>query len=102
MNKYKKGDKVVIVKGKDKGKKGTILSVFPDEQKIIVEKINIVKKHMKPTQQSQGGIIEIPAKLSWANAKVLCPKTDKPTRIGVKEVKGKRVRYAKATGELLS
>jgi large subunit ribosomal protein L24 len=101
MNKYKKGDKVIITKGKDKGKTGNILTVFPEEKKIVVEKINIVKRHMKPSQQSKGGIIEMPAKLSWANAKLVCPKSDKPTRVGIKEIKGKRVRFAKVSGELL-
>ena len=69
MNKLKKGDKVKVMSGKDKGKTGTIEKVLPKIQKIVVSEINIIKKHMKPTQNSKGGIIEQTAPLFWSKVK---------------------------------
>lgn len=71
MNKYRKGNSVVILSGKDKGKSGTIEKVFPKTSKILVENINVVKKHVKPTKETEGGIKEISLPFAWSKAKVL-------------------------------
>ncbi len=97
----RKGDKVRVIAGAHKGKEGEILRVFPEKNRAIVDNVNIVKKHVKPTQNKQGGIHEIAAPVHVSNLMVLDPKTNEPTRIGRKEVDGKLVRYSKKTGEIL-
>ena len=96
----KKGDKVVVISGKDKGKQGTILSAYPKQNRVIVEGINIVKKHSKPSQLNpQGGIISKEAAIHVSNVMPLDPKSGKPTRVGYKIENGKKVRVAKISGE---
>jgi len=98
----KKGDKVQVISGKDKGKQGVILAAFPKKNRVIVEGVNIVKKHAKPSQANpQGGIIEKEAPIHVSKVMPLDPKTGTPTRIGYKIVDGKKVRYAKKSGEIL-
>ncbi len=97
----KKGDKVVILAGADKGKTGSILEVFPNKYRAVVDGINIVKKHTKPTQDNPGGINEIPAPVHISNLAVVDPKTGEGTRIGRKEVDGQLVRYSKKSGEII-
>lgn len=97
----KKGDKVVILAGADKGKTGSILEVFPSKYRAVVDGVNIVKKHTKPTQDNPGGINEIPAPLHISNLALVDPKTGEATRIGRKEVDGKLVRYSKKSGEII-
>ncbi|AMX84834.1 50S ribosomal protein L24 [Geobacillus subterraneus] len=98
----KKGDKVQVISGKDKGKQGVILAAFPKKNRVIVEGVNIVKKHAKPSQANpQGGIIEKEAPIHVSKVMPLDPKTGAPTRIGYKIVDGKKVRYAKKSGEIL-
>ncbi|KJE26318.1 50S ribosomal protein L24 [Geobacillus thermoleovorans] len=98
----KKGDKVQVISGKDKGKQGIILAAFPKKNRVIVEGVNIVKKHAKPSQANpQGGIIEKEAPIHVSKVMPLDPKTGEPTRIGYKIVDGKKVRYAKKSGEIL-
>ncbi|AKU26863.1 50S ribosomal protein L24 [Geobacillus sp. DSP4a] len=98
----KKGDKVQVISGKDKGKQGVILAAFPKKNRVIVEGVNIVKKHSKPSQANpQGGIIEKEAPIHVSKVMPLDPKTGEPTRIGYKIVDGKKVRYAKKSGEIL-
>jgi large subunit ribosomal protein L24 len=98
----KKGDKVMVISGKDKGKTGVILSAFPKKDRVLVEGVNIVKKHSKPSQVNpQGGIISQEAPIHVSNVMPLDPKTGEPTRVGLKEVDGKKVRYAKKSGEVL-
>jgi large subunit ribosomal protein L24 len=98
----KKGDKVQIISGKDKGKKGVILEAYPKKERVLVEGVNIVKKHSKPTQANpQGGILEIEAPVHVSNVMPLDPKTNEPTRVGKKIVDGKKVRIAKKSGEPL-
>ena len=98
----KKGDKVVVISGKDKGKQGTILSAYPKQNRVLVEGINIVKKHSKPSQLNpQGGIISKEAAIHVPNAMPLDPKSGKPTRVGYKIENGKKVRVAKISGESL-
>lgn len=97
-----KGDKVIVIAGRDKGKTGTIQKVIPELNRVVVEGVNIRKKHRKPTQGNpDGGIVEIYAPIDASNVMILDPKTKKPTRIGHKEVKGKKVRVAKASGTVL-
>jgi large subunit ribosomal protein L24 len=98
----KKGDKVQVISGKDKGKQGVILAAFPKKNRVIVEGVNIIKKHAKPSQANpQGGIIEKEAPIHVSKVMPLDPKTGLPTRIGYKFVDGKKVRYAKRSGEIL-
>ncbi|MFC7372647.1 50S ribosomal protein L24 [Fictibacillus iocasae] len=97
----KKGDKVQVISGKDKGKQGTILAAFPKENRVLVEGVNVVKKHSKPSQANpQGGIVTMEAPIHVSNVMPLDPKTGVPTRVGYKEVDGKKVRVAKS-GEVL-
>ena len=98
----KKGDKVQVISGKDKGKQGVILAAFPKKNRVIVEGVNIVKKHAKPSQANpQGGIITKEAPIHVSKVMPLDPKTGTPTRIGYKIVDGKKVRVAKKSGEVL-
>ena len=96
---FVKGDKVIVISGRDKGKTGTIQKVFPKTNRVVVENVNVRKKHRKPTQQNpEGAVIEIYAPIDASNVALVDPKTKKPTRIGHKVVKGKKVRVAKASG----
>jgi large subunit ribosomal protein L24 len=98
----KKGDKVQIIAGKDKGKTGVVVSALPKKDRVIVEGINMVKKHTKPSQANQqGGIVEFEAPIHVSNVAVLDPKENTPTRVGFKVVDNKKVRYAKKSGEIL-
>ncbi|MBQ5486227.1 MAG: 50S ribosomal protein L24 [Bacteroidales bacterium] len=96
----KKGDTVYVNAGNDKGKTGKVLSVIPDKDRAIVEGINMVSKHTKPNaNQPQGGIIKREAGIHVSNLQLIDPASQKPTRIGRKFVDGKKVRYAKKSGE---
>ena len=98
----KTGDKVMVISGKDKGKTGVILASFPKKERVTVEGVNIVKKHSKPSQMNpQGGIINQEAPIHVSNVMPIDPKSGEPTRVGIKEVDGKKVRYAKKSGEVL-
>lgn len=98
----KQGDSVVVLTGKDKGKSGKIVKVLTKSNKVIVEGVNIMKKHQKPSQANpDGGIVEFAAALDASNVAIQDPKTKQATRIGIKVVDGKKVRYSKKTGELL-
>lgn len=99
---FKKGDKVVVIAGKSKGKEGTILKVLKDENKVLVEGANMVKKHLKPNGEGTGSIVEVEAPIHASNVMMLDPKTKKPTRIGHTTNKaGKKVRFAKKSNENL-
>lgn len=99
----KKGDQVIVITGKDKGKKGTIIASFPSESRILVEGVNIVKRHTKPNAANpQGGIIEKEAPIHASNVMIVDPKTGEATRVGKKILSdGTKVRYAKKSGEVL-
>ncbi|BDR57260.1 50S ribosomal protein L24 [Xylocopilactobacillus apis] len=100
----KKLDKVQVVRGKsvDKGKVGTIKKVFRDKNRVIVEGVNMVKKHVKPNNtDTQGGVIETEAPIDASNVMLLDPKTNKPTRIGIEVRDGKKIRIAKKSGEAI-
>jgi large subunit ribosomal protein L24 len=98
--KIKKGDRVRVLTGKDRGKEGTVLRAFPTEGKLIVEGVNTVKKHQKPTRVNQsGGIIDRDMPIPVANVAVLSPGDGRPTRIGYKLLDdGRKVRVCKRTG----
>ncbi len=98
----KKGDKVIVITGADKGKTGVVQRAYPKLDKVVVEGINVKKKHRKPTQQNpEGAILDIYAPIHVSNVSLIDPKTKKATRVGIKEVKGKKVRYAKKSGEVI-
>jgi large subunit ribosomal protein L24 len=100
VNKLKKNDNVIVTKGKDKGKTGKVLIILKKENKAIVEKINIVKRHRKPTQNHKGGIVEMPAPIQLSNLKILCPETNKPTRIKIVKTENKGKRKALVSGAM--
>ncbi|MGO0122795.1 50S ribosomal protein L24 [Desulfothermobacter acidiphilus] len=97
----KKGDTVVVLTGKDVGRKGKVLRVLPEEKKVVVEKVNVVKRHTRPTRQlPQGGIIEKEAPVHASNVMLVCSRCGRPTRIGRKVLpEGRRVRICKRCGE---
>lgn len=98
----KKGDRVVVIAGRDKGKVGEVLQVYPKKSRVIVSGANMVKRHTAPSQSSAGGIVEKEAALHVSNVAHLDPKDDKPTRIGFKTLEGgRKVRYAKRSGEVI-
>ncbi|MFK4566206.1 50S ribosomal protein L24 [Enterococcus sp. UD-01] len=97
----KKGDKVKVISGKDKNKEGVVLAAFPKKDKVIVEGVNIMKKHQKPSQAApQGGILEVEAPIHVSNVMVL-DGNGVAGRVGYKDVDGKKVRVSKKTGEVL-
>ncbi|WP_208585778.1 50S ribosomal protein L24 [Gracilibacillus suaedae] len=98
----KKGDKVQVITGKDKGKQGTVLAAFPKKDRVLVEGVNVVKKHAKPSQENpQGGILNQEAAIHVSNVMPLDPKSGEPTRVGYEVRDGKKVRIAKKSGESL-
>jgi large subunit ribosomal protein L24 len=103
VKKFKKGDTVLVVKGKDRGKKGVIMQVLTTSHRVIVEGVNILKKHVKPNKKNlQGGIIDITHPIQVANIRLICPETEKPSRVGFKITRGgKKERIAKVSGASL-
>jgi len=100
---FKKGDQVIVISGDDQGKKGKIVSIFPKKMQVIIEGINFVKRHSKPTQKvPQGGIIKKEGAIHISNIKLICNKCNKPTKIKRDSTKeGKRVRMCKECGEII-
>lgn len=100
--KLKKGDKVVVLTGKDKGRRGEILKMLRDRNKAVVQGVNVVKRHTKPSQAGPGGIVEKELPIHLSNLGVEDPKDGNPTRIGIKILKdGSKVRIAKRSGEVI-
>jgi large subunit ribosomal protein L24 len=99
----RKGDTVMVVAGKERGKKGKVLRVIPEKGRVVVERINLIKKHQRPTQKvRQGGIIEREGSIHLSNVMLIDPNSDKPTRVGMKALSdGKKVRVARRSGEML-
>lgn len=92
----KKGDKVRVLTGKDRGTESTVIRSLPESQRVIVEKVNVVTKAMRPTQVNpQGGLQHKEAPIHVSNVALVCPKCSKPTRIGVKRENGKKIRVCK-------
>tara|TARA_Y100000310_G_C20632812_1_gene789544 strand:- start:466 stop:774 length:309 start_codon:yes stop_codon:yes gene_type:complete len=101
--KIKKGDNVVVIRGKDKGKKGKVLRTFPEKARVVVEGANIRKKHRKPTKSGEKGqIIQLPSPIALSNVKMLCQKCNKAVRIGYKRAGEGKVRVCKKCGAELA
>jgi len=96
--KIKKGDKVIVITGRDKGKTGEVTRVLPKDMRVVVQGVNLVKRHQRQSQTQQGGIIEKEASIHVSNVAHIDPKSDKPTRVGMREVEGRKVRIAKRSG----
>ena len=100
--KIKKGDRVQVLAGKSKGLRGEVLKVIPGENRAIVQGVNMIKRHTKPTQAQPGGIVEKEAAVHVSNLAHIDPKSDKPTRVGFKTLDdGRKVRVARASGEVI-
>ena len=100
-SKIKKGDTIVVISGRERGKTGKVLSVDRGTGQLIVEKVNIIKRHTKPNQKvKQGGILEREAPLHLSKVMLSCPVTQKPTRVGIRTLEdGRRVRFSKKSNE---
>jgi large subunit ribosomal protein L24 len=102
MSNIRKGDNVVVITGSDKGKKGSVLKVFPKEARALVQGINLVKRHQRQTQTQQAGIVTKESPIQLSNIAHVDPKSGKATRIGLKTLSdGRRVRFAKKSGEVI-
>jgi large subunit ribosomal protein L24 len=99
----RKEDTVLVMTGKERGKRGRVLAVIPAKGRLLVERVNMIKKHMKPSKQhQQGGIIEKEASIGRSNVMLVCPKCDAPTRIGALMLSdGRKVRACKKCGEVM-
>ena len=98
MNKIKKGDKVVVLAGKDKGRTGEVLRMMPKDEKAVVRGINVVRRHQRQSQSQEGGIISKEAPIHISNIAVADPKDGKATRVRIEEKDGKKVRVATRSG----
>ena len=102
MSNIKKGDKVIVTTGRDKGKKGEVIKVFPKEDRALVQGVNVVKRHQRQTQRQQGGIVTKEASIHLSNLAHVDPKSGGATRIGFKTLNdGSKVRFAKKSGEVI-
>jgi large subunit ribosomal protein L24 len=102
MQRIRKGDQVAVLAGRDKGKRGEVLRVIPADSRVVVQGVNVVKRHRKPTQMSAGGIEEIEAPIHVSNVAHIDPDSDKPTRVGFKTLEdGKKIRFSKRSGDVL-
>jgi large subunit ribosomal protein L24 len=102
MQKIRKGDKVIVVAGRDKGKRGEVLRVLPKENRAVVQGANMVKKHQKASRAAAGGIVDKEAPIQISNIAHVDPKTNEPTRVGFKFLEdGRKVRFAKKSGEII-
>lgn len=100
--KIKKGDRVFVTTGKDKGKTGDVLKVFTKTDRVLVQGANMIKRHTRPTQTAAGGIVEKEASIHVSNVAHIDPKDGKPTRVGFKVLEGgNKVRFAKRSGEVI-
>ncbi|WP_421786249.1 50S ribosomal protein L24 [Hyphobacterium sp.] len=99
--KIKKGDKVVVLSGRDKGKTGEVVKSIPAENRVIVQGVNVVKRHQRPTQTSAGGIETKEAPIHVSNVALADPKSGEPTRVGFKMEGDRKVRVAKKSGEVI-
>jgi large subunit ribosomal protein L24 len=100
--KIKKGDRVIVTTGRDKGKKGEVIKVFPSESRALVSGVNIVKRHQRQTQTQQGGIVQKESTIHLSNLAHVDPKSGDASRVGFKFLKdGRKVRFAKKSGEVI-
>jgi large subunit ribosomal protein L24 len=104
MNRIKKGDDVIVIAGKDKGRRGTVLNVIPGDQKVLVEGVNVVRKHQKPNPNAgvQGGIVEQERAIHVSNVMLFNPVSGKGDRVGIKTLEdGRKVRFFKSNNEVV-
>ena len=101
-SKFRKGDKVIVLSGKDKAKTGEIIKVIPKNNKAVVSGVNNVIRHTKQTQNTQGGRLSKEMPIDLSNIALVDPKNGGPTRVGFKFIKGEKVRYAKKSGETIN
>ncbi len=100
--KIRKGDKVIVLSGRDKGKSGEVVKLVLKEKRAFVQGINVVKRHTKPSQTNPGGIVDKELPIHLSNLAIIDPKDDKPTRVGFKTLEGgRKVRFAKRSGEVI-
>ena len=99
--KVKKGDQVIVISGEDKGKVGEVLRAMPKDGKVLVQGVNLVKRHQKPSQTNPGGIVTKEAPINASNVSLVDPKSGKATKVGYKDVDGKKVRFARKSGEVI-
>jgi large subunit ribosomal protein L24 len=100
--KVRKGDRVVVTAGREKGKKGEVLKVYPTQGRVLIAGVNVIKKHQKQTQTQQGGIVTKEASVHVSNVAHIDPKSGEPTRVGFKLLNdGRKVRFAKKSGEVI-
>jgi large subunit ribosomal protein L24 len=102
MQKIRKGDKVVVLTGKDKGRNGEVLRVMPKDDKAVVRGVNMIRRHQKQSQTQEGGIITKEAPIHLSNIAIVDPKDGKPTRVGFEVRDGKKVRVAKRSGAVIN
>ena len=101
-SRIKKGDNVMVITGKDKGKTGEVLNVLPAQQKVVVRGVNIIKRHTKPSQTAPGGIIERENAIHLSNVALIDPTSNKATKIGFRTLEdGRKVRFSKSSNEIL-
>jgi len=102
MAKIKRDDTVLVIAGKDKGRKGKVLKVIPAKSRVVVENVNVVKRHTRPSQTHQGGIVEKEAPIHVSNVMLVCPKCGDPTRVGFSVLEdGTKRRLCKRCGEII-
>lgn len=100
--KFRKGDSVIVIAGRDKGKKGEILKMVTAKSRAIVSGVNVAKRHQRPSQAQAGGIIEKELSVHLSNLALVDPKTGEATRVGIRTLEdGRRVRFAKSSGEVI-
>ena len=99
--KIKKGDNVIVIAGRDRGKTGEVLRVMPEDSRLVVQGVNMVKRHTAPRPGQPGGIVEKEASIHVSNVAHVDPKENKPTRVGYKTVDGRKVRFARRSGEMI-
>jgi large subunit ribosomal protein L24 len=100
--KIKKGDQVIVVSGRSKGRTGEVLRVLTKNQRLLVREVNMVKRHRRPSQAGPGGIEEIEAPIHISNVAIVDPKTDRPSRVGYRFMEdGRKLRFAKRSGEII-
>ncbi len=102
IKRIRKGDNVTVVTGRDKGKSGSVLRVLQDDERLIVQGVNVVKRHMRASQTQAGGIVEKEASIHVSNVSLVDPDSGEPTRVGFRILEdGRKVRYAKRSGEVM-
>ena len=102
IKRIRKGDNVTIVSGRDKGKSGSVLRVLQDDERLIVQGVNVVKRHMRASQTQAGGIVEKESTIHVSNVSLVDPDSGEPTRVGFRILEdGRKVRYAKRSGEVM-